>query len=126
MRLCLMVATGLTVSALVASNAQAADCASAKSAVAAITAKLPIEVDAVTNTTAAASNCAQKQVVIDRKIDLKQSRMEADYKDFLQKQDDTAFCVDKASRVLVDTGWDWTVRYTFQDGEPVNIKVSCK
>lgn len=126
MRLRLMVATGLIVSASVASNAQAADCSSAKSAVAAITAKLPIEVDAVTNTTAAATDCDQKQVFVERKIDLKQSRMQADYKDFLQKQDNTAFCVDKPSRALVDAGWDWTVRYTFQDGEPVNITVSCK
>ena len=106
--------------------AKDANCASAKAEVAAIAANLPIEVDAVTNTTAAAANCDNKQVLLERKVELKQSRMEADFQDFLQQQDNTAFCANEASRALIDAGWQWTVRYTFQDGTPVNIKATCR
>jgi len=107
------------------SAAKDAHCASAETEVAAIAAKLPIEVDAVTNTTSAKAHCDKKQVVLARKVELKQSRMEANFQGFLQKQDKTAFCANKASRELIDAGWQWTVRYTFQDGSPVNINAKC-
>lgn len=120
-----LIAISAGISATTSVMASERDCALAKSAVAAISAKLPIEVDAVTNTASVAANCDKKQVVLQRTVELKQSRMQANFREFLQKQDDTAFCADKASRALIDAGWKWTVRYTFQDGSPVNIDTSC-
>ncbi len=105
--------------------AKDAHCGAAKTQVAVMTAKLPIEVDAVTQTTAVQASCTARQVVLKRTVALKQSRMEADFKDFLQKQDNTFVCTDKDRRALVDAGWSWQIGYTFQDGDGFTITASC-
>ena len=105
--------------------ARDAHCTAAKSQVAALQAKLPIEVDAVTETTAAAASCDDKKITLTRRVALKQSRMESDFKDFLQKQDNQSVCTDKGRRALLDAGWTWSLSYTFQDGAPVTITASC-
>lgn len=106
-------------------HAKDAHCTAAEALVNALRAKLPIEVDAVTETTAAKAACAARQVTLARTVALKQSRMEADFKDFLQKQDDAFVCEDKARRALAAAGWTWRFVYTFQDGDPVTITASC-
>lgn len=100
-------------------------CVAAKAQVAALQAQLPIEVDAVTATTAATASCENKVIRLERSVALKQSRMEADFKDFLQKQDNDFVCTDKSRRTLVNNGWTWSIHYTFQDGNPVIITASC-
>ncbi len=106
-------------------HAKDVHCTAANSHVAALQAKLPIEVDAVTRTTAAAANCDDKKINLTRRVALKQSRMESDFKDFLQRQDNEYVCTDKSRRALVDAGWTWSVSYTFQDGAPVTITAAC-
>ena len=54
-----------------------------------------------------------------------QTRMEADFKNFLQKQDDTFVCEDEARRALTAAGWTWRFVYTFTDGAPVTVTASC-
>ncbi len=105
--------------------AKDAHCTAAKSQVAALQAKLPVEVDAVTETTAAAASCDDKKINLTRRVALKQSRMEADFRDFLQKQNNEHVCTNKDRRALVDAGWTWSVSYTFQDGAPVTIIAAC-
>lgn len=106
-------------------HAKDAHCTAAEALVAAMTTKLPIEVDAVTETTAATATCPARQVMLARSVALKQTRMEADFKDFLQKQDNAFVCEDKAHRALAAAGWAWRFVYTFQDGDPVTITASC-
>lgn len=106
-------------------HAKDVHCASAEKQVAELTAKLPIEVDAVTETTKAEVSCASKQVVLFRKVELKQSRMEADFKSFLQKQGNDFTCSDKSRLALTKAGWKWVFSYKFEDGEPVMITATC-
>ncbi len=107
-----------------AAMAKDAYCVSAEAQVALMSAKLPIEVDAVTKTVSAEASCDAKQVRLTRVVDLELWRMEADFKDFLQKQDNEMVCADKNRRSLIDGGWQWGVEYRFKGGE-VQIVVSC-
>ena len=112
---------------VLASAAQAKDahCTAARADVAAMSAKLPIEVDAATNTVAATADCDAKRVAVQRTVDLKLARMESDFKDFLQNQDNKAVCGNKSRRALLDAGWQWLVAYKFQEGDTVEIKAKC-
>ena len=126
MRLALLMTTALLALLLTLPvQAKNTHCASAKAQVAAMSAKLPIEVDAVTQTIKATASCSNKQLHVTRSIALKQSRMEADFKDFLQKQDDEFVCGDKNRRALLDADWKRIVDYKFQDGDVVKITVKC-
>lgn len=116
-----------TVALVVAASADAKDdhCAAATAMAKAMTANLPIEVDAVTQTVGVEAACDARELSLSRHVALKQSRMESDFKDFLQAQDDEFACTDKARRTLVDAGWKWITTYKFQDGEPVVITANC-
>lgn len=121
----LAVATVLGLALALPAHAKDAHCTAAEALVAAMSTKLPIEVDAVTETTAAKADCPARQVTLARTVALKQTRMEADFKDFLLKQDNAFVCDDKARRTLTAAGWAWRFVYTFQDGTPVTITASC-
>jgi len=86
---------------------------------------LPADVDAVTKTTAVRADCDGKRVDIARSVELKQSRMEKDFRDYLQKQDDDFACGTKALRRLIDGGWRVAVTYVFTDGDPVVTTPAC-
>ncbi len=86
---------------------------------------VPIEVDAVTNTTAVVADCGQTRVQFSRDVDLKLASMEKDFRDFLQSQDNEYACTDPALKELAGAGWTVRFSYHFQDGEPVLVDASC-
>lgn len=107
-------------------NDKTAECVAALAQAEKINKDQPIEVDSVTNTTAARASCEAKTLVVTREIDLKHARMEADFKDFLTKQISDHACADKTEGPLIRSGW--TVRYenVFNDGPVAKIVVACK
>ena len=119
----LAVALGASPPAALAADAL---CQKAEARAQAVRAKVPVEVDSVTNTTDAAADCGARLFAVAREIDLKHARMEADFKDFLTKQITEHACADATERALADAGW--MVRYAnaFSDGPVVNVDVACK
>lgn len=100
-------------------------CRSALKHASELNASQPIEVDSATHTTAAMASCADMALVVTRQIDLKHSRMEADFKDFLRKQITDHACAQQTEAELIKSGWDVRYQNVFNDGPIVKITVSC-
>lgn len=126
MRLLPLITVGLIAGATVTpAHAQDAMCEAAAIQIGALERTFPADVDSVTKTVGVDLFCDKKQVVQARSIDLKQSTMQPDYMDYLQKQDNAQSCGVKERRALIDAGWTWSSRYTFQGGETVLISAKC-
>ena len=108
-----------------AAQAPAELCAKANDIVNTLSNMVPIEVDAVTNTTAVVADCGQTRVQFSRDVDLKLASMEKDFRDFLQSQDNEYACTDPSLKELAGAGWTVRFSYHFQDGEPVLVDANC-
>jgi hypothetical protein len=86
---------------------------------------VPIEVDAVTNTTAVVTDCGQTRVQFSRTVELELASMEKDFRDFLQNQDNEYACTDPALKALAAAGWTVRFSYQFQGGAPVIVDANC-
>ena len=123
--LALAAAVMLSAAAPAAAQAPAELCAKANEIVNTLSNMVPIEVDAVTNTTAVVADCGQTRVQFSRDVDLKLASMEKDFRDFLQSQDNEYACTDPSLKELAGAGWTVRFSYHFQDGEPVLVDASC-
>jgi hypothetical protein len=100
-------------------------CTKANEVVNTLSNMVPIEVDAVTNTTAVVTDCGQSRIQFTRAVDLKLASMEKDFRDFLQKQDNEYACGDAALKDLVAAGWTVRFSYRFQGGAPIVVEAKC-
>ena len=123
----LVLAAAVMLSAVVPAAAQAPAelCAKANDIVNTLSNMVPIEVDAVTNTTAVVADCGQTRVQFSRDVDLKLASMQKDFRDFLQNQDNEYACNDPALKELAGAGWTVRFSYHFQDVVPVLVDDNC-
>ena len=120
-----IVATLVLAAAPAAAQTPAELCSKANEVVNTLSGMVPIEVDAVTNTTAVVADCGQTRVQFSRDVALELASMEKDFRDFLQSQDNEYACNDPALKGLAAAGWTIRFSYRFQGGAPVIVDATC-
>ncbi len=113
-------------SAPTAAQSPAEFCTKANEVVNTLSGMVPIEVDAVTNTTAVVADCGQSRVQFSRAVDLKIASLEKHFRDFLQAQDNEYACGDAALKDLIAAGWTVRFSYRFQGSAQVVVEAQCR